>query len=41
MVEVEGEVILRSGKLDVTLLVDDEQLAAVEVHDRTHLTRHL
>jgi quercetin dioxygenase-like cupin family protein len=32
VVEVaEGEVILRSGKLDVTLLVDIEQLAAVEV----------
>ena len=31
MVEVEGEVILRSGKLDVTLLADAEQLAAVEV----------
>jgi quercetin dioxygenase-like cupin family protein len=27
----EGEVILRSGKLDVTLLVDIEQLAAVDV----------
>ncbi len=33
MVEVaEGEVILQSGKLDVTLLVDIEQLAVVEVH---------
>ena len=32
MVEVaEGEVILRTGKLDVTLLVDVEQLAAVDV----------
>jgi quercetin dioxygenase-like cupin family protein len=31
VIEVEGEVILRTGKLDVTLLVDDEQLAAVEV----------
>jgi quercetin dioxygenase-like cupin family protein len=32
MVEVaEGEVILRTGKLDVTLLVDVEQLAAAEV----------
>ena len=27
----EGEVILRSGNLDVTLLVDVEQLAAVDV----------
>ena len=32
MVEIaEGEIILRSGKLDVTLLADVEQLAAVEV----------
>lgn len=31
MVEVEGEVILRSGKLDVTLLVDVEQLAVADV----------
>ena len=32
MVEIgEGEVILRSGKLDVTLLVEVEQLAAVDV----------